>query len=1737
MDSGPRIGYRVFGLIESFMESFPYDLSVLRIYTSLLSPSNDTKNVSGSDDLLNNVKDLINHVPYLAEPLTEILSRQLSPQRSLLCPQLTLGAGKKYNNQVVLKKSRTVMAEHSKVISGQTNLPDKINIFSGVYLPSGTYGYVDQELGLVVWRVEYSLWHIIGNEIHLTELALNKLHKSITSSPQTYEAYLLPNGTSHCSEAFHIQAEYYAQFYIRLTRLLEIVNFISACLKCDFYINPCLVSLEYIWVIIMHYLNLVSSSRVDHIVQYLINTSSLIKTHQKVYESKICPDESNVNCNPVEELITSCLLPSLLSLIGCSLLNLPTITSNQLIVDNVNLLTSVLKSSTNLMPRMFINQSGKNQPLTFALSSCYLINNILGYKSSEPVTVYRPHIISPFYIRPADYGLLISYINFMSGLFFFVRWAYANSKFINENIQHGYMPLYVECSELIHGCLVFIIQCLMTTCLQVDYCLGSTNRSPSDNFLQVDFDRLANLAEHCFMLLTDVLTTRVSDQDIQILQMTLKQLKQESSSSSSNIFPKFFFEEETHWPITYQCIALHLLFNDIRSLSSLVAFSSIHLGILLRQTETIENSFPMSICPNGIDASEKTVSMCSSSPTIRAVWLALTLVHHLLGLENKLTIEPGNPNADTPLLTCIQSHYDRLTGDHYITTLFSYLRYPYSVGISRLVVALLKWIAQYSSVDLTIYLGSQLNQIRASCLKRLVSTTEDQLTRIGLYDLLSEVVLNSEKSGFVGSRLPGGLLRLFLANGSVTGGDRKLNRLMSSVEENSESDCLDCAIVTLNELQAKFTQTQLNNDKLSVVLYWSVTKFISSIYLLNMQPCIVSLKQRSTFWEILTNPLFTLLKLRESEKEALSDIENELCGNVISTLALEMYSRTNYATDESFKSFMVVMDSMVKNNLYALWFKLTRICLNKMTSHSESNDTSMERIHSRLTSLHNVTCRWKCLLLLNYNDDVSFFSDKKESNNSVNESDDFIPIAKSILDDLIECFKPLKDLPPVQPTLDVGNQLATTLTTTLSYLHKAYDMPNRNQSIERLSYNDLFNYLTKLNDLLSTFRLSVDVQVQHMHADLLASVCLLFKWYESVKLNKPEPTSEMELLKSSLFNNAVCCLSLLTRNSNRNTIEESAIKQSINVIIILWDHCGRSTLFSRLTETGVLNNILILLTECTKVKDGATLCHCLTSLLVKLVMNSSQLEYEGITITDLDESDDFLLIQQKNTIAHVIISYHEYISTAFYWPQMDTLSRWLQDSETYSNQRISLFNGDRELQSFNYNMHYDWNAVFILQIQLLCLLHDSLGGMKHPLVCSLIQNFCANNASQLEYMVTYWCLPLYTTPINDQSFVSPLPLTSVLIQQGILLTCRIRLAEVILKLYWRILVASECISTSGLPIIAPTILYSSCPRTENDRNRHRSLPSYGPSVQSELFYAIFNMIQRQIHCCSILFQRHGYKSLKGVPVSLSQVTTGVSAINSQLTPVLPRTPMANKITEVSSPHVISSISVELTDSESSELELLCLIRHLVISLSVLIVQLPMLGNTSLMTSDELRHSTVPIQLTFNSPNFGDNSVVLTFGVLIALANSLASLSSKLTYLWKSSQFSENETVQRKQELCSLVHLCSPLDKPSTRLVDKQLLTRELTAELKACHSFGISVRRTSSVSHSTAAILSRSPSNRSSSSRLLWGSASPQTPVSVPSTALKSVPLPGSSFSTIDHSNLGFDKAANRFMEFLRLTL
>lgn len=137
----------------------------------------------------------------------------------------------------------------------------------------------------------------------------------------------------------------------------------SFLFQCDLYISQCLISIEYIWMIILRYLNIIPSDQVNLIVQYITNnisSSSFIKIHRNFYGKIKSSNEIITNRNSIDELIIHSLLPNLLCLIGHSLLNLPTLRSKQLIMENINLLTSVLNNSHSIIPRMVINQNSQN---------------------------------------------------------------------------------------------------------------------------------------------------------------------------------------------------------------------------------------------------------------------------------------------------------------------------------------------------------------------------------------------------------------------------------------------------------------------------------------------------------------------------------------------------------------------------------------------------------------------------------------------------------------------------------------------------------------------------------------------------------------------------------------------------------------------------------------------------------------------------------------------------------------------------------------------------------------------------------------------------------------------------------------------------------------------------------------------------------------------------------------------------------------------------------------------------------------------------------------------------------------------------------------------------------------------------------------------------------------------------------------------------------------------------------
>ncbi|CAL8077982.1 unnamed protein product [Calicophoron daubneyi] len=1715
----------------------------------------DTKQVQKRDSTMSSlVSELVTSMPYLAERLTPELSSLISCSATPWYPQLQADGDISASNQFTLSRVRTALSvDLSRDLGLNHDVLDAsgrsvyATICSGVRLPTGTRGIIKSDMALVLWRQEYSVWSVVGYEISEAWKMIHNIKKS-TDICQTPHRTHTPNWSTN-PPGDELKVSSYLKLYGRLLRLQEFLRFGISCVEAGVHIVPSLTTAE-------RTLGLITACIYQDIPEQVrTNASNFLHSQCPLaFNPNTSANSSDSSSDPLQEIVLEVLLPSVFQLLGAVMTNVSTSGSVEPFVKHLPLWNQVLSGVSRLSPHVTLVRNLQLSKSEFSLTSSLITDQLKPFTTGQGSSAFRSDCCSG-----RRFKLLLSYLNFASGLLSLTKWTYSFDVESFGGETATLTSISHTCFNLLKGTLLLVVRQLIGS--------GLYHNNPSSGLqsclLGRPMDSYLALAEGCLILLTDLLTTRVSKQDVYSMYCNLEKSAWGQSGddcltdlNSSNLLSSL------------QYLALHLLMNTPSALSCLLTFSSVPLGTLLARFMISDHGF--SLCAQ-MDSSNRPSVHNAGGKLARVVWFALTLVHHLLGFEHSVMAGKGSSPVYGPLLSGIRSRYDPLTGSHYVAILFSYLRYPYSVGVARSAIVVLKWLTQYSDLKLADCLGKNMNSVHSACLYRLASPTEDQLTRVELFDLLAETVLcrqpNTVAAGPSGvTQQPSDFLRFLLSSSSLltTRGNSWLGtELTSELSEipSRKRDCLECALVVLEEVQSSRKRGHL--DQLSILLFWAVSKFIAAIYLQNLQTCINALNSKPKFWELFTGPIFSLLKL-EDTKDELQSIVTELCGHIISVLSLELYALLSFqGPSKTNADLLNVIKRLVDEGGYSSWFALIHKNLQDLGC---CDDDSV--VQSQLLSVYEATCRWKCLLLIHLKLVAMSEADESKKTDLPLPWPDVDVIARHI----INCLSLLKKIVDLPEAWALGDQLATCLTTVLTYkrqcrITKSISSPPKKKD-EPL--NHLQSCLEKLTGLLVDLQPVGNEQLHHTHADLLASCYLITRTIDQDCSLGADSFKELYL---NLFECAFGYLSLLSSCSKLSATNENALCQSANLIMLVWSRIEHSLISERLFQTGILNNLLIILEQQSKEKKGAELCHCILSLLTRLICdfrNSSPVDAD-VQGVDLDKGSDQSATEHYSyTGAELIASYGELLSKVFSWPPVEILLQWVQEDETASSQCDSSPCLQLDSGTISQNTKYPWSGavggwskLILVELHFLCTLHDLLGGLNHPFFGRLISIFCSDNAPHLELLSKLWCQPLYELRLTGSS-LSPLPFTSVLLHNNILVPSRLKIAECIYALFWRLSLAGHSLNLdsvttgSGLPTIGFNVLFHAGVSGETDGNMSQQpafLPAYGPSLPSEFRAAVFRMTELQIHCCSVLLQRPGLRfAAKSSSVSYTTPVKTVGS-NPRLHPsVSPRqvrsqTPLA-KTGESPGPHSNAADAIGSADC-SGEIELTIVARHLITCLSLLSVQIPLLGTLGLLTSEELRQLRSPVHLIFNTPTFDDLSPQLTFGILTTLAHSLGYLITKLTAHLKASHPTDASSESKKElrSLLSNAHemtlsiifsqatLILASDQPS--VAEKQLLIRELSAELKSCNAFGRFSRRAHSLSHrSSVARSSRSPSSRSSSvTHHRHLNSSPQTPGpgSVLSTSFGPEPS-GTKLTFSDSVTFGFEQAVERFAELIRLT-
>ncbi|OON19303.1 hypothetical protein X801_04832, partial [Opisthorchis viverrini] len=1721
-ESGSGIGNRLASLIESLTEVFPQRLGILRLCSALMIPGRTASSRGAESCLVKLVSELISSMPFLSEPFSPDLSAMLSRNSTPWYPSLDSGGDLTQTNEVVLTQPYTIWQTESRFGDHR-----KSSYSTKLQLPAGTHGIIRSDLGLVIWKYEHSVWQVLECEIQQTWSVFDSVYRT--------EFELI--GLSHSQSFAGSLDDHQARLYTRLLRLFEFVCFVNSCVQADVHLPFCLRVMGQLWQLLIHILDLAS---------------------ERQLETRRLPKDSEADSR-IHRLLLNRLLPTMVRLWGAVMNNLSNGGSTRLFENHTDLWGRLFGDHATLFPGVLYARNVQSTKTQLNLTTSHITKQFAEMKTNL-LDAGRPSN------TVLSFELLIAYLDFVSGLLALTKWysgAFADPAEVSP-IDNG--------MELLRGAVLFVVQHLLPDLLHPDkwiHFLGTSKNSFG----------LHCLAERCLILLTDLLTTSCLDSDsLENLDLLSSDAVHEALQSTGKIHPIGKLRQ----------FALHLLLNNRSALDSLLALSSIPVRLLLVRYKTLENGLIITTANGQSNA-------CVNSHggrMARTTWLAIILVHHLLNLEYAwYTRHSGSSfsNPVQPLLSEIRRRVNPSTREHYVATLFHYIYYPYNVGLSRAAVTLLKWIIQYSDMNVVESLGDQTSFVRSICFQRLVSSTDDQLTRACLFDLIAESVLCcgefQDNNGQSSARRPTGFLRLLISSPPVSRGAQEdhwlgLMPLDAAEKEQQKPDLFKCCLAVLKDARDKSKEGSV--DQITSLCLRNVCKLISAFYLQDLQSCIDTVKKEPNFWELVTFPLMNFLRTaRNNEKVDLSNVENELFGHIVSILALELFNtifqQCNFNLDQSLDK---ILSQLVRQNAYTSWFKLVAHRLRQhsrtipINTRSSPESQTTQQQSTQLDALYDATCRWKCLLVLHLKLIQAGF---ERPATSLSESSlDVSPIVT----ELLTCLHLLNDIAFESGTSALAGQLGSCLTTALQHQTQCFLKQPKTPP------TDLEDRLGQVLYLVLQFRPDSDEQTQHMHVELLASCSLLLQMTkdETAMADRQNSKGDFQQLRLDLLHCVFAYMAPLSLCTKLTVADELALRQCINLVMQLWTVVGPDLVSDRLVQTGILHNLLQTMIQYSKMRNGASLCRDILSLVSMLALPCAvQIPCMNRRLyPDLDESQT--LLNGKKGVngrsaqflfsgAELVASYGPLLSQALIWPGTEVLVQWIREDEaTFAMSRTSLpVNSDISPLSVSPSAvpcsiptKGEWTALLLTQLRFLCSLYDALGGLAHPFVEQLLHTFCSENYSQFEALLTLWSESLYNGALLTPTLQRPLPPTASLLREGLLSPSRIQLAESLCALLWRVLLSGQSLgispvtSGSGLPTLGMNVLFRSDSRANENLSADtiRYAASYGPASSPQFAAAVFSMAEFQIHVCTVLFERPGFRPgaktlVGGTPNHTPSKSTQMSDARSRSTasPSRPLTPLRKA--GLDSPlFPTTDASAMTTGSDcTGEAELECLVRHLVTSLSLLIIQLPSLGYLSLLSCEELHELRSPIQLVFNSPNLDDGSFRLSFGGLLNLAHSLGYLISKVCGQTRLAEVTgANRDKNRLRSLLVQAHemtvslICSQatlvLASAQTSPSDKQLLLRELSGELKSSNVFGRPARR---IHRSSMARSSRSPRSRSSSvvhQRPHDSSPHTSTSVSVVGAAVaeSAQDSMGTKLCTSDLTAFDFEQAVDRFAELLRLT-
>ncbi|KAL5963770.1 hypothetical protein TSMEX_008502 [Taenia solium] len=1114
-----------------------------------------------------------------------------------------------------------------------------------------------------------------------------------------------------------------------ISRLVSCLDFVDVCLLVRIEPARCLAITESIWTLVTR-----------------IFTESL----------------SGERETPLGDLLTTlsadCLLPCLLRLTAHSVtLELSSGTECDLIHGFSNGVFRYLQADRILLPSAVLLSQGDRQqlggvPVYTLTDSCLL--RIISTSSStslwtaevSPTTAYR--LLSTYLDMSLD---LLSAEK--AALFAGMESWFTDTLEEEAMVGDNHSPLL--------ACLVFCYDLL------VEVGGGDSRRFIIPKLLMGSPDTksgILQLVNKALLFFVELLTSYSLEGDDGPLEVM-----EESNPPSLN-FPLFHFRDLCSY-------ARRLLVNSESLLNCLVSLTTVSVDSLRIPCQSIDFDFLR--FPTRLEEKQVAGVSALGQYRVQSTWLAITLLHNLFSSHS------------TTLLKILS--VNDATSSAYFLYLLDFLDPTCPVGLTRAAVSLLKKLIRFSERLVTPHLHDMQPRLLGFLIHRLRSTSEDRITRTGLFDWLAEAVMLDVLSGATYAPF----------NGPGFG----FLRIISSNADKGNLDGLQGIVITaLQELKADNKE----QNSVSINLYWSLLKLISAIWMQPNNPFRIQLREASNFWKYLSDPFFNYVAiLKESEAEH-SIVDLEIAGSYATVVAIELFESLRF-TNAPDVTFLAVCKQFVDQFLES-WLRAAFRCSDGITSEEFSESPVM-------TALDLAMVRWKSVFctLLKWNTSVS--DDKLR----LIFSSQIIGLVVACLDKatiwvilfVLLCVQKTEEpqlwgninslatisLPHSRPVISILDQLAVCLAASADYLIRSSQM----SALPTYEWIGRAVALLEYKDVSTASKLSINRTYSHFHADLMAFICLFLPKCRQVP---PHLCDRLFSLCIEVFQD----VSLLSRVT---TVEAQALEQAMNLMQAIWNKFDAINLANCLVDAGIINNLIKILAKHSMTFSGAELGQTIVRLLTCFLLPAGRALYPDLSIVSFESKIAFSQGGWSSSqLTQVLASYTVPLVQALRLPPTQQLMQWLVQADKCKSSETS---------------HEDlfpntaWSEFLLSQLRLIILLVVQGGGASDGTpMAHLLKAFLLNNHEQL-------CALLTAPP------------------RGLLIT------SAVLDLYWCAMRSSPGVTK----LVSPTCVASAVLFSEGRHDEHPLPDGASICLPSDIWTSVYSAAVQLTRHCALFLLRPG----------------------------------------------------------------------------------------------------------------------------------------------------------------------------------------------------------------------------------------------------------------------------------------